>query len=112
MLGWGHRATKQLGEEDNDADMKKAKVLLLDFSTLQSGATSISHVAAGWDSTFLIATSGQIYALGKNTHGQLGLGHKNHRAVPCEVDLNGEHVHVVAAGSHHAVAAGKTLATR
>ena len=64
----------------------------------------VCSVSCGLHHTLLLTTSGQVYAFGSNTHGQLGVGDLVPRGAPSQVINIKERVVRVAAGSYHSVA--------
>ena len=42
----------------------------------------IRQVVCGWDHSFILKESGELFAFGRNNYGQLGLGDNNHRNKP------------------------------
>ena len=68
------------------------------------GDCRVSAVACGLHHTLLLSTSGQVFAFGSNSHGQLGVGDLAPRGAPAPVPRIGEKVVRVAAGSYHSVA--------
>eukprot|EP00877_Chromochloris_zofingiensis_P008815 jgi/Chrzof1/4187/Cz14g02070.t1 len=66
----------------------------------------ITLVAGGWRHTMAADAHGRTYAWGWNKFGQLGLGDTQDRPEPAEiVNLSGSHVHLLACGWRHTLAA-------
>jgi len=70
--------------------------------TLPSGV-SASKVAAGGNHALLLSSTGDVYAWGRNTSGQLGLGDQVSRAAPTKVTLPRPAI-AIAAGRDFSVA--------
>jgi len=47
----------------------------------------IEKIAAGWQHTLALATTGEVFAWGEGSRGQLGWGRRGSRPLPCLVDL-------------------------
>ncbi|EPY81720.1 guanine nucleotide exchange factor p532 isoform 1-like protein [Camelus ferus] len=65
----------------------------------------IEDVAVGAEHTLALASTGDVYAWGSNSEGQLGLGHTNHVREPTLVTvLQGKNVRQISAGRCHSAA--------
>ncbi|KAM3626014.1 uncharacterized protein V6R79_021387 [Siganus canaliculatus] len=65
----------------------------------------IQDVAVGAEHTLVLSSTGDIYAWGSNSEGQLGLGHTNHVREPTVVTmLQGKQIHQISAGRCHSAA--------
>ncbi|XP_055971788.1 probable E3 ubiquitin-protein ligase HERC1 [Sorex fumeus] len=65
----------------------------------------IEDVAVGAEHTLALASSGDVYAWGSNSEGQLGLGHTNHVREPTLVTvLQGKNIRQISAGRCHSAA--------
>ncbi|EQC33853.1 hypothetical protein SDRG_08534 [Saprolegnia diclina VS20] len=68
------------------------------------GDVVVTEIACGQAHAMAIASSGQLYAWGRNLHGQLGLGHCHDQCVPQSVAITAE----ASSGYSDAVALGVT----
>lgn len=62
--------------------------------------------------TIMLSSSGHVYAMGSNQHGQLGLGHSKQQPedknLPCLIEsLQNVSVRDIAAGNDHSLALSK-----
>ncbi|KAJ7425197.1 hypothetical protein WISP_24460 [Willisornis vidua] len=65
----------------------------------------IEDIAVGAEHTLALASTGDVYAWGSNSEGQLGLGHTNHVREPTLVTvLQGKNVRQISAGRCHSAA--------
>ncbi|XP_058850990.1 probable E3 ubiquitin-protein ligase HERC1 isoform X1 [Acipenser ruthenus] len=65
----------------------------------------IEDVAVGAEHTLVLSLTGDVYAWGSNSEGQLGLGHTNHVREPTVVTmLQGKNFHQISAGRCHSAA--------
>jgi hypothetical protein len=65
-------------------------------------ATPVRSVSCGKTHTLALSTTGLVYSWGQNTHGQLGLGHKNVAFYPTVIEtLRPTPVHSISAGGEH-----------
>ncbi|XP_024118845.1 probable E3 ubiquitin-protein ligase HERC1 isoform X2 [Oryzias melastigma] len=65
----------------------------------------IQDVAVGAEHTLALSSTGDVYAWGSNSEGQLGLGHTNHIREPTLVTaLQGKNIHQISAGRCHSAA--------
>ncbi|MGH0120210.1 UNVERIFIED_CONTAM: hypothetical protein FKN15_006371 [Acipenser sinensis] len=65
----------------------------------------IQDVAVGAEHTLVLSLTGDVYAWGSNSEGQLGLGHTNHVREPTVVTmLQGKNFHQISAGRCHSAA--------
>ncbi|XP_041442593.1 probable E3 ubiquitin-protein ligase HERC1 isoform X2 [Xenopus laevis] len=65
----------------------------------------IDDIAVGAEHTLALSASGEVYAWGSNSEGQLGLGHTNHVREPTLVTaLQGKNVRQISAGRCHSTA--------
>jgi regulator of chromosome condensation len=72
------------------------------------GAKNAVDIFCGNYHSFYINKSHQVFSFGMNNHGQLGLGHKDNRAVPTRIkdldEYEGDYVVNIAGGEHHTIA--------
>ncbi|TRY56175.1 hypothetical protein DNTS_002530 [Danionella cerebrum] len=62
-----------------------------------------AQISAGGGHSFVLSISGAVYAWGKNSSGQLGLGDTTDRSIPSTVQsLNGKTVYISCGGEHTA----------
>ncbi|XP_069046831.1 probable E3 ubiquitin-protein ligase HERC1 isoform X3 [Lepisosteus oculatus] len=65
----------------------------------------IEDIAVGAEHTLVLTSTGDVYAWGSNSEGQLGLGHTNHVREPSLVTaLQGKRIHQISAGRCHSAA--------
>ncbi|XP_047218559.1 probable E3 ubiquitin-protein ligase HERC1 isoform X5 [Girardinichthys multiradiatus] len=65
----------------------------------------IQDVAVGAEHTLVLSSTGDVYAWGSNSEGQLGLGHTNHVREPTLVTaLQGKNINQISAGRCHSAA--------
>ncbi|KAM4596309.1 putative E3 ubiquitin-protein ligase HERC1 isoform 4-T4 [Fundulus diaphanus] len=65
----------------------------------------IQDVAVGAEHTLVLSSTGDVYAWGSNSEGQLGLGHTNHVREPTLVAaLQGKNINQISAGRCHSAA--------
>ncbi|XP_016139643.1 LOW QUALITY PROTEIN: probable E3 ubiquitin-protein ligase HERC1 [Sinocyclocheilus grahami] len=68
-------------------------------------AVFIEDVAVGAEHTLVLSSTGDVYAWGSNSEGQLGLGHTNHVREPTLISaLQGKNIQQVSAGRCHSAA--------
>uniref|UniRef100_A0A8D2LRJ6 HECT-type E3 ubiquitin transferase n=1 Tax=Varanus komodoensis TaxID=61221 RepID=A0A8D2LRJ6_VARKO len=66
---------------------------------------SVEDVAVGAEHTLALTSSGDVYAWGSNSEGQLGLGHTNHVREPTLITfLQGKSIRQISAGRCHSAA--------
>lgn len=99
VSSWGYAADGQRGDGTAPSAVSDTPSTV----TLPSGVVARA-VAAGGNHALLLSTTGDVYAWGRNTSGQLGLGDQNPRAVPTKVTLPAAAVSI-AAGREFSVAA-------
>ena len=99
LFAFGDNSFGQLGIPD-------AGERVLTPQPIQSLSTlPIQFIACGGHHTGIITLSGAVYMWGRNSHGQLGLGHQNNSLYPCEVkQLKHVRVRRLALGNEHSVA--------
>ena len=94
VLAWGDNTYGQLGRGTADGDRHSDPQVV-------SGLPAVRFVAGGRDSSYAITTSGDLYAWGRNTDGQIGSGSTATALRPVKV-LSG--VRQVESGAEHTVA--------
>jgi alpha-tubulin suppressor-like RCC1 family protein len=98
LMALGKNDYGQLGVGDNVDKSEPTEVL--------TGGKKVKAVAAGHFHTLYVTFEGDLYAMGRNYFGQLGMsgfadtGNLN---TPAQVDLGGDKVQAVAAGEHHSL---------
>ena len=87
LYSWGGNANGQLG--DNTTTQRNTPVKVAAPPNTTSGLTWL-QVSAGWDNTsFGLASDGNLYSWGNNTNGQLGDNTTNERHIPGRVNMPG-----------------------
>jgi alpha-tubulin suppressor-like RCC1 family protein len=77
-------------------------------TTLPAGVT-VSAVAAGWDDSLALTSTGSVYAWGMNKYGELGDGTLKQRLLPVLVHFPaGVTIVAIAAGEFHSLAVSST----
>ena len=74
------------------------------FTQLSAGAAPLSDVkavAAGNNSTFVVAGDGSLLTSGYNYYGELGLGSRNQQSAFTKVDSAGQNIKAIATGMRH-----------
>jgi hypothetical protein len=99
VSSWGYAAEGQRGDGTNPSTASDTPSTV----TLPSGVLART-VAAGGNHALLLTTTGDVYAWGRNTSGQLGLGDQNSRNTPTKVTLPAAAVSI-AAGREFSVVA-------
>ena len=105
---WGYNTNGQIGS----GDVTYCTVPTLIAGASLSGRTVVT-VAAGFNHTLAIDSTGALHAWGKNGDGQLGVGATDDKTVPTLVQvagtsLSGRTVVAVAAGETHTLAIDST----
>src|SRR5262249_20574436 len=85
LLAWGNNDVGQLGDGTNNERHRPVQVLAPSGSGFLTG---VAKIGGGGFHTMALTTSGQLYAWGDNTYGQLGIGSTDlSRDRPVLVDL-------------------------
>jgi len=82
VWAWGGNGYGQLGGGG-------AKVRLAPERVRLPGMARVGEIAVGQDHVLALTREGDIYAWGRNHHGQLGDGSRSHRSTPVRVPLQG-----------------------
>ena len=93
---WGWNVAGQLGIGDTENRHAPVKVSV--------NGQKIVAVAAGTYHTAAVTDSGELWTWGYNGYGQLGVEATADRAAPVQVNVNGQKIVAVAAGSWHTAA--------
>ncbi|MGH9081230.1 MAG: hypothetical protein ACRDYE_14360 [Acidimicrobiales bacterium] len=102
VYAWGRDHEGQLG--DNNMLNTTVPVQV----ALPAGVT-VTAIAAGWDQTLALTSTGAVYTWGLNRYGELGDGTTTNRDFPVLVHLPvGVSVTAVAAGQYHSLAMTST----
>jgi alpha-tubulin suppressor-like RCC1 family protein len=83
LYAWGRNAEGQLG---NGTTTNSDVPVAVSAGAIPAGAT-ITQIAAGYDDSFALTSSGLLYAWGSNDEGILGNGGATNSDVPVAVDL-------------------------
>ncbi|KAJ4813984.1 Regulator of chromosome condensation (RCC1) family with FYVE zinc finger domain-containing protein [Rhynchospora pubera] len=103
LFTWGNGDKGRLGHGDTEPKLVPACVMSL-------GEPSFCRVACGHDMTVALCTSGQVYTMGSNTHGQLGDPNSDGKLPTCVVgNIKDCFVEEISCGAYHvAVLTAKT----
>ena len=82
VWAWGGNRYGQLGDGG-------AKLRLVPERVRLPGMARVGEIAVGQDHVLALTREGDIYAWGRNHHGQLGDGSRSHRDIPVRVPLQG-----------------------
>ena len=97
VIGWGANGNGQLG--DGNRPTKQ-------LTPVQAqGLAGVTAIAAGFQHSLAVTSTGVVWAWGENADGQLGDGTRTDRPVPTQVAGAGP-AKAVAAGKHHSLALG------
>eukprot|EP00727_Mastigamoeba_balamuthi_P000856 m51a1_g10768 putative protein kinase like protein (954) ;mRNA; f:34577-38607 len=105
LYTWGDNKHGQLGQffkvpPYKDDDVEQPQPHIVPF-----GGNKVSAVACGKYHTLCITSEGALFAWGKNSRGQLGIGSFEGRSTPSRVaDLWGTQISIVACGPHNSAA--------
>eukprot|EP01133_Synstelium_polycarpum_P012792 gene12792-15011_t len=119
VFGWGYNVEGQIGQKvveysrvdvANDGEVGDTSTMIPDTEfptpTLVPGleTVKIARVVCGYDSTFLISARGNVYAMGNNETGTLGLGDETLGRVttPAKVQVP-EKIKSLSCGATHAL---------
>jgi alpha-tubulin suppressor-like RCC1 family protein len=83
LYAWGLNADGQLG---NGTTINSDLPVAVSAGAIAAGAT-ITQIAAGYDDSFALTSTGQLYAWGGNDEGVLGNGASTNSTVPVAVEL-------------------------
>ena len=97
VYSFGHNQCGQLGHGDEITLARPRRVEAL------AGVRAVS-ISAGQQHSLVLSAHGGVYAFGSGFGGKLGLGDQRPRALPARVGKLND-VRVLAAGSHHSLAA-------
>lgn len=102
VYAFGYNGKGQLGDgNDNDSSLPVEV-------SLPAGVT-ITAIAAGWEDSLALTSTGSVYAWGDNVDGELGDGSTSDSDLPVPVDLPaGVKVAAIAAGEYHSLAVTTT----
>ncbi|KAK8791094.1 hypothetical protein WA158_005725 [Blastocystis sp. Blastoise] len=96
MYSWGGNEQGQLGHQDLNNKRLPKKI-----SALREMNIEISKLAVGARHVLMLTTKTQLYSMGENVYGQLGLNIKNNMQwVPKEIKTSKEVTHIAAGDSH------------
>ena len=104
VYAWGYNYFGQLGlGTSGDASNKNSPVLITALSNI-----TVSGIAAGYYHSLALTTNGEVYAWGRNSYGQLGLGtggDANNESSPDLIPTTAlSNVSGIAAGEYHSLA--------
>ncbi|XP_066933658.1 probable E3 ubiquitin-protein ligase HERC4 [Clytia hemisphaerica] len=105
LYGWGNNEFGQLGFGKKSKKETKPQLI-----TVLQGCP-IVHIATGGFHSFALTVSGLVFAWGKNSYGQLGLGNVEDKCYPTKVKLSlpqGQSVRYIACGEEHSVLLSST----
>ncbi|KAG5844909.1 hypothetical protein ANANG_G00133160 [Anguilla anguilla] len=96
LFTWGGNSHGQLGQGEGKRDLRTPEPV---FSLSR---VPLAMIAAGGDHSFALTLSGTVFAWGKNSSGQLGVGDKEDRCDPTVVkSLNLKRTVFVSCGEEH-----------
>ena len=102
VFSWGSNTYSQLGQDAANFSLMTAPQRL---EQLVNVGAVIYQVFGGQRDAFAIDQSGDIYAVGNNDFGMLGLGDETQRVVPTLIPaLIGDNIFSIASGAYHTVA--------
>ncbi|MGI8430245.1 MAG: RCC1 domain-containing protein [Solirubrobacteraceae bacterium] len=108
VLAWGYNADGELGNGGTASSTVPAPV---SGGAIPPG-TTFTRVAVGFNHSLALSARGQVYAWGRNDHGQLGDGTPNDAHVPVAVSAGaiprGTRISQIAAGNDVSVALSST----
>jgi len=117
---WGDNSHGQLGvaADLGERVLRPVPVRMFSGQGTEGGTRSCAVVDCGEHTTAFLATSGELFMCGSNSHGQLGLGDTNDRSKPTLIDSSNfgsgtlGQVRQISCGAHHtlAVAGGQLFA--
>lgn len=79
----GYNNYGQLGNDSTSTNMTTRSDITDKFN-----GKKMSYIYGGYMNTFAVAESGEIYAWGNNSYGELGTGDKNNRTTPVDITAN------------------------
>lgn len=82
VWAWGGNRYGQLGDGSTKVRLAPERVRLPDMAR-------VGEIAVGQDHVLALTRQGDIYAWGRNHHGQLGDGSRSHRSTPVHVPVPG-----------------------
>jgi alpha-tubulin suppressor-like RCC1 family protein len=98
VWAWGNNASGQLGDGSIGPDA-------VPVPTLISGLPSMSAIAAGSNYSLALAADGTVWAWGRNSDGELGIGSATPTSVPIPTLITGlPSMSAIAAGLTHSLA--------
>ena len=99
--GWGQNDSGQVGNGTNTTTLTAVLV-----QTVNGPLTDVAAVAAGFNHSLALTTTGQVYSWGDNANGQLGVNSNANSSVAALVGgaLTGKTVVKIAAGFNHSLA--------
>ena len=102
VIAFGRNGSGQLGTGNLDSQSVPVRL-----ASAVLGGVRVVGCAAGNDFTHLVSDGGRVFAMGQNTHGQLGTGDTNMVDTPTEIDaghFDGVPIAAVACGTNHVLA--------
>jgi len=98
LWSWGANGQGELGLGDTTQRTSPVQVTTLDGYT-------VIGIAAGYHHSLALTSGATVWAWGRNSNGQLGLGDSSNRSVPTVVaSLEGRNVSALVGGAYHSVA--------
>jgi alpha-tubulin suppressor-like RCC1 family protein len=102
VFSWGSNTYNQLGQDPANFSFSK---LPKRIERLVDVGAVIYQVFGGQRHAFAVDQSGDVYAIGNNDFGMLGLGDETQRVVPTMIPaLIGDNIFSIASGAYHSVA--------
>ena len=104
MYVWGNDSEGQLGTSDYSFSSNYINPRLMKYKV------NIKKISCGHQHTILLSEMGNLYGLGSNKYGQIGLGKMKKRTKPAMLSLcKKEKIWKIAAGGYHTLIATSFL---
>ena len=101
VYSWGNNAFRQLGH-GNESNNRLLPERIEMFEEIRA---NIFRMFGGQRTVFAVDEASDVYAIGNNDFGMLGLGDETQRPTPAKINaFLGENVYKVASGAYHSVA--------
>jgi alpha-tubulin suppressor-like RCC1 family protein len=102
VFSWGSNTYSQLGQDNANFSVS---IVPKRLDVLVKAGAVIYQIFGGQRNAFALDQSGDVYAIGNNDFGMLGLGDETQRTVPTLIPaLVGDNIFSIASGAYHTVA--------